>query len=108
MRSFPVRFSEGNIHAVLERNHAFLILGTDTLSTRNTGDKSRLHDESPISGDFRQCLSSDVPADYPCSTNKSKVRIEIQVKIEDVLLRSVIHAIRIGTESMLWPFIRFR
>ena len=108
MRSFPVRFSEGNRYVVLERNHVFLISGTDTLSTRNTGDKFRLHDESPISSDFRQCLSSDVPADYPCSTNKSKVRIEIQVKVEDVLLWSVIHAIRIGTESMLWLFIRFR
>ena len=108
MRSFPVRFSEGNIHAVLERDHAFLISGTDTLNTRNTGDKFRLHDGSPVSSDFRQCLSSDVPANYLCSTNRSKVRIEIQVKVEDVLLRSVIHAIRIGTESMLWLFIRFR
>ena len=108
MGSFPLGFSEGNIHVVLERNHAFLISGTDTLSTRYTGDKFILHVESPISSDIRQCLRSDVPANYPCSTNRSKVRIEIQVKIEDVLLRSVIHAIRIGTESMLWPFIRFR
>ena len=44
---------------------------------------------------------------YPYSIHKSKVRVEIQVEIEDVLLGPVIHAIWIGTESVLRLFIRF-
>ena len=98
-----------NMYVILERNYGFLNL------------KHRIHSVLGIqvtNSDYTfcrspkryppQCPPSDVPTDLPRSTQGSKVGVKIQVKIEDVLLWSVVHAIRIGTEPVLWLFIGFR
>jgi len=96
------------MYVVLERNHIFLNLKLGMLSTRNTGDRFRSHLIACPQRYPLWCLHRGAPIDQPCPTHRSKVRVKIEIKIEEVLLWSVIHAIRVGTESMLWLFVGLR
>jgi len=100
------------MHVVLERNHAFLNLEQCVCSVLEIQAKDSDYifcHQSPMtpavmflrqSADGRTTLNPQVKF--------SKIRIEIQVEIEGVLVWSVIHAIWISTESVLRLFVGFR
>ena len=94
------------MYVVPERNHAF--------PNPKHGVHSVLEIQA-IDSDYifgyrypPKCLCCGIPMNQSYPAHRSKVRIKIQVQIEDVLLWSVIHPIRVGAETMLRLFIRFR
>jgi len=94
------------MYVVLERNHAFLNFKHGVRSVQEIQAIGSDHIFGYLSPTISAVAS---PQRYqPRPTHRSKVRVKIQVKIEYVLLWSVIHAIWIGTESMLRLFVRLR
>jgi len=109
---FSVQISGKNTHVILERNRAFLILKhcvRSVLEIQATdSDYIFCHPSPRISAVVSLQRSTGGQTTLNPQVKVSKIGIEIQVEIEDVLLWSVIHTIWISTESVLWVFVRFR
>ena len=99
------------MHVVLERNHVFLNLEQCVCSVLEIQAKDSDYifcHQSPITPAVMFLRRSAAGRTTLNHRSLSKIRIEIQVEIEDVLLWSVIHTIWISTESVLRLFVRFR